>query len=88
MKKLASLFIAALKVTGLATSAFAAGPAGYDRGRDGRTYQSQNERDGHQGGYAKQERHYDRYSRHGWGHHGRYGHNWDHHNRFWHGWGR
>ncbi|OPY13646.1 MAG: hypothetical protein A4E66_00693 [Syntrophus sp. PtaB.Bin001] len=90
MKKTASVFIAVLMLTGfVATSAFASGPSGYDRGGDNRTYQSRSVRDVHQVGYAKQEGgHHERYNRNGWGHHDRHRHVWGHHDRFKHQWGR
>ena len=99
MKKLTTLFITALMVTGLTTSAFAAGPAGNERGRDDReSYRSETVRGGFQGRYERGRnvhhgRHVYNRAQHsgygrGWGHHDRYGHGWGNHGGFGHGWGR
>jgi len=87
MKKLATMFIAALMVAGLTTSAFAVGPVGQERGRDNRSYQNENVRGGSQGRYESgRNGNHGRFG-HGWGHHGAYAHGWSHHSRFGHGYG-
>ena len=75
MKKLATVFIVALMVTGLTTSAFAFGPSGHERGQDSRNYQIEKVRGAHHIKHG-----------HGWNHHVRYGHS--HNNRLGHDLGR
>jgi len=86
MKKLTTMFITGLMVVGLTTSAFAVGPAGQERERDNRSYQSENVRGGSQGRYENGKNgHHSRYVN-SWGHHGRYAHGWGHHGGNAHGW--
>jgi len=94
MKKLTTLFVAALMVAGSATSAFAVGPSGQDRGRDNRSFQSENVRGGNQGRYESERngqhgRYADSWGRHGGSrysrnHHAGYRNGWGHRTRFEH----
>jgi len=91
-KKWATLLMAALLATGLTTSAFAAGPAGYDRGRENGFSRSEKARGVSQARYeGGQTRHRDGYQygrghqdgfRNGWGHHAGFGQGGSQHERY------
>lgn len=86
-KKWATLLMAALLATGLTTSAFAAGPAGSDRGRDNGFSRSEKARGVSQARYeGGQTRHHDGYQ-HGWGHQDGFRNGWSRQAGFSHGWG-
>jgi len=86
MKKLATIFITGLMVVGLTTSAFAVGPVGQERGRDNRSYQSNNVQCGYQGRYEIGKKGYNGKFAHRWGNHDRHAYGWNHYGSHTHGW--